>query len=381
MIRIIGFSLLVLAPNCFASSLENNHESAKKSYRLAQESSSSSVNKPVAQKFLSEAGPVLLKPSEFQFIQPRPIASVKPVYPRSLEEQGTVGSVLIWFDIDTKGIPRNLSVVNAESNIAFVDAAMVAARQWRFEPFQDGAEKNNLVRQSYTIDFKAGGGLSLKEARNFLSMKKEARAGDANIQFQIAKLQSFRPKLIKKSTPTEWFFKAAQNGHVEAQLMLARSLLKGQGCEKDVEKGMKWLKLSADGGNRFARKLVAVEQANSSSLENKQQAFEFLDEADDLNSYEKIILARMLADSSNLLNNPERAIQIVDELDEDFYFDPITPYQIKGDAYFTLGNFEESLDAYEDALDEAEDLEADLSYIQKRIVEVKEKLPEDESFF
>lgn len=363
MIRLVGILLL-----------------AQLSIHLSAAEKSAKLDTSVSEAQLKKITPSLLEFSKFSLVKPKPISITEPEYPYEFSDKGVEGSVLVWFDIDIKGVPRNLSVVETESNKEFIKYALDAVKNWRFQPVTEPTG-NLRLRQSYSVEFKESSNVSLKEARHFLNLRKQARTGDAKAQYEVGKMQIFKPKLMKKQTPTQWFLKAAIQGHSEAQYMLARALLLGQGCEKDSSKAKEWLELAIKGGNESAKNLLAVELANSSSKADKQKAFDFLSGTNQLNSYEKILLAQMFTDKTNAFINPERAIEIVDGLDSELFFDPITPYQIKGDAYFALEKFEEALDAYEDALDEAEDLEADLTYIQDRIAKVKEKLPEDEGFF
>jgi TPR repeat protein len=52
---------------------------------------------------------------------------------------------------------------------------------------------------------------------------------------------------------TEYFKKAADQGHLNAMYRLGMSYLEGKGVPHDQLQARKWLKTSADGGNPQAR--------------------------------------------------------------------------------------------------------------------------------
>ena len=50
----------------------------------------------------------------------------------------------------------------------------------------------------------------------------------------------------------EWYHRAAQKEHREAQLMLGLALLHGSGTEKNIEAAIGWIRKAADKGNAQA---------------------------------------------------------------------------------------------------------------------------------
>lgn len=73
-----------------------------------------------------------LEPSQVDD-QPVAIHRVGPRYPKSLRRAGIAGYAIVYFVIDTDGIPREVQCVEA-SNDAFGEAGVAAVQQWRFRP-------------------------------------------------------------------------------------------------------------------------------------------------------------------------------------------------------------------------------------------------------
>jgi TPR repeat protein len=51
----------------------------------------------------------------------------------------------------------------------------------------------------------------------------------------------------------QWFLKAAQQGHVQAELALANQFLDGRGTARDNRKAFYWYKKAAEGGDMTAQ--------------------------------------------------------------------------------------------------------------------------------
>jgi len=64
---------------------------------------------------------------------PRPVATVKPLYPAELKANGTTGDVTVRFIVDADGTVADCSVVQSD-HPALSAAAVEAVQQWRFQP-------------------------------------------------------------------------------------------------------------------------------------------------------------------------------------------------------------------------------------------------------
>ena len=65
---------------------------------------------------------------------PKPRVRVSPEYPRRAIERGIEGSVLLKIKITERGDVDNVRVVQSKPPGIFENAALVAVRQWSFEP-------------------------------------------------------------------------------------------------------------------------------------------------------------------------------------------------------------------------------------------------------
>ncbi|HEY9594616.1 MAG TPA: energy transducer TonB, partial [Spirochaetia bacterium] len=73
------------------------------------------------------------------FHAPRPVADIRPQYPRSARRAGWEGVVRITADIDASGIVTGAMVTSSSGHSVLDDAALVTVRQTLFNPArQDG---------------------------------------------------------------------------------------------------------------------------------------------------------------------------------------------------------------------------------------------------
>jgi TonB family protein len=83
----------------------------------------------------------------------RLLRKVSPDYPADLQAQGVEGTVVLQAVISKEGVPLSLKVQNTGTNPEFVDAAMAAFRQWRFQPTLLNGEPIEVLASSQ-FDFR-----------------------------------------------------------------------------------------------------------------------------------------------------------------------------------------------------------------------------------
>ena len=162
--------------------------------------------------------------------------------------------------------------------------------------FLDPVEAIELTKTRQEARVKAD--LSYQEKKDSLNdpkddpylaeLLKNAEAGDAKAQYNLglafyngfkgpsvevgAGIRRSKIILIKNtSVATDWFKKSAAQGLPEAQFMLGKCYLAGNGVEKNKEEAMKWLKEATDQGNKEAEAELSKQENNPQSATNPQQ--------------------------------------------------------------------------------------------------------------
>ncbi len=77
-----------------------------------------------------------------------PIVRVEPRYPKQAVRNRLSGYVKIEFDIDSKGQPINLHVIESYPDKVFIDSSLNALSKWRYKTFNN---KCQLVQLDYSM--------------------------------------------------------------------------------------------------------------------------------------------------------------------------------------------------------------------------------------
>jgi tetratricopeptide (TPR) repeat protein len=199
-----------------------------------------------------------------------------------------------------------------------------------------------------------------------------ALSGSALAQFNIGYWEKKLHVSKGKENPSEWFLKAAVQGHPIAQYELGRSLVYGQGCRQDKAKGIEWLTRSAHNGQSDAKQLLAIVATHTNTLNSHQKALGYLDNIKKLSISSQLNYAWLLATSPfPEITNPQKAIKLVNNFSSKEFEDDITVYEIKAAAYATMGKFKKAVSYQEDALEEAEDRGANLDDLKTHLASYK----------
>jgi protein TonB len=79
---------------------------------------------------------------------------VAPKYPRAAQRRNVTGSVDVMFTVSTDGTVTDISIVRAEPEKTFNEAAMDAVAQWRFQPVIENGlavEKRTAIRLGFDL--------------------------------------------------------------------------------------------------------------------------------------------------------------------------------------------------------------------------------------
>ena len=320
--------------------------------------------------------PVLIKPTGDKSFEAQPIEIKEPKWPRKALMQGIQGLVRVQFDIDKKGIPRNAHILESLPKDIFTKASLKSVVRWRFKPDTD-ADGKPIARRGlrYTMEYRLEG-MDKIEIKKKLYDKTFAAAnsGDASAQFFIG----YWAKRLKSSTseknPNEWFLKAAVQGVKEAQYEIGRSLVYGTGCFVDRGKGLDWLTRASGNGEPQAKILLGSIASRGAKLESQQTAIQYLEDVEKLTPSAKLAYAWMLITSPYPeIANPKKGLSISSSFSKKEFNDHITIYELKAAAYAALGKFKKAVSYQKDALDKAEDMNADSDIIKTRLKSYQDK--------
>ncbi|MEP1743257.1 MAG: TonB family protein [Kangiellaceae bacterium] len=299
-----------------------------------------------------------------------PAKIVQPRYPRGAAMKNVQGWTRFSFDLDNKGVPRNIHLIEAFPPNVFEKPSIKAIYQWRFKPATDS--QGNPVAQKniqYSMQFRLAGvgSLELREGL-YQEQLKLAQQGDANAQFRIGYYEKKLNVSKGKENPNAWFLKAALQGQTEAQYLLGQSLIYGQGCLQDQSKGVEWLTRAANSGQTEAKLLLASNASQINTLESQKRSVEYTKDIETLSPQVIIDQAWMYATSAfEEIRNPKLAIELVNKLPRNSFKDEITTNEIKAAAFAAMGKFKKAVSYQDDALEEADDLDADLELIKTRL--------------
>ena len=98
------------------------------------------------------------------------------------------------------------------------------------------------------------------DGTKFEKLKTQAEQGGAKAQFQLGRYFHIGDGDSGGKDPAkavEWFRKAAEQGHVQAQDSLAMCFYYGEGTPKDLSEARKWFEKAAEGGSNHAKIMLA----------------------------------------------------------------------------------------------------------------------------
>lgn len=305
--------------------------------------------------------PALRKPEGAYASKAKPIQIVEPKWPRKALRNGMQGRVRVGFELDKKGIPRNITLLESLPKGVFDGASLNAVRKWIFEPPRD--ENGNLVNgkyMTYLMDFRIKGNDPIEVKKSVLKKNlAAARAGDAKAQFMVA-LWEDRIGLDEVDNANEWYLKSAVQGVPLAQFEIGKSMVFGHGCLAEPEKGIEWLNRAAGNGEQQSKLLLGRLLSQKDDLKSQLQAKTHFGDIDKIPPRSLLAYLWMLVKSPHAeIADPELAIELLDDLSSKNYRDDITPDEIKAAAYAAMDDWRRAVIYQKDAIEEAEDISAD----------------------
>jgi len=319
--------------------------------------------------------PTFVEPINTNAFEAVPIKIKKPKYPKKAAMNGVQGWVKFLFDVDRNGVPRNITLVESAPKNIFEKVAARAITNWTFEPaINKNGEPTENKRLLYTLQFRLLGQDSMEVKPKIVkSLIENLEQDDPIAQYKVAYWKNRGLLSNIEANPSELFFKSARSGLPSSQYQVGKSLMFGKGCLQDKVKGIAWLTRAASNGQADAKQLLATAHFQDSDLESQSKALAYLSDIEDLSPITSINLSKLLSTSQHSeIADPKKALSILDDLPFKQFPDEITRFEIKAAAYAKLGKFKKAIKYQEEALEEAEDLNAFLPEIQNRLARYKE---------
>jgi tetratricopeptide (TPR) repeat protein len=178
------------------------------------------------------------------------------------------------------------------------------------------------------------------------------------------------PQLNKpRSQALPWFLKSAQAGVPVAQYQVGYSLLKGWGCNCEVNKGLDWLRRAAQEGQPDAEVTLAMNALKGNPDEERiRQGKLWLEQAAASGSHDgKLYLSAVLATAPEAEGgDPRRALTLLEEVFRGVRDDP-TAFEIRAAAQANSGDFKDAVKSEQEAVKMAHRLKWDVAPLDERL--------------
>lgn len=244
------------------------------------------------------------------YVVARPGKSPGLRYPNEYRFRMQAGIVFIEFDIDERGIARDYRLLR-ESPEPFVREAIrfLQGKRFRYRNVH-----GMVQRIGFYISNRDETPSNYGEAKLLRKLKKRAEQGSPYRKFFYAYAVETHQALhgiVDPAAFNEWYLRAAQAGHAQAQYLIGNRLLRGDTMVRNGAKGMRWLQLSAENGNADAAYLLSMEAEDESTADRYM-----LQAADAGHTTAMLYLARTLSEQGDNPAAIQRLEAAEDHLDK-----------------------------------------------------------------
>lgn len=293
-----------------------------------------------------------------------------PPYPGQARMRGVEGQVYVEFSVMPDGRTRNPRIIYALPQGFFEPTVRTALLHSEFGPGFGGEEPAQCT-MFYRFTLQGVTAADYPTLQRYVDdTLAKAKGGDPQAQMLYGMLSVGLPQLNKpRSSALPWFLKSAQAGIPVAQYQVGYSLLKGWGCDCEVNKGLDWLRRAAQGGQPDAEVTLAMYALKGTPDEERsRQAKLWLEQAAASGSYDgKLYLAALLATTPDTAaRDPRRALKLLDEVFRGVNDDP-TAFEIRAAAQANAGQFEDAVKSERKALAMAQALKWDVTPLKERL--------------
>lgn len=188
----------------------------------------------------------------------KPLVRKGPRYPNEALNKRIQGWVTVGFEVHPDGTARNPYVMDAYPENTFENATFNAIQKFKFEiTFDEGVEPF-VIYARQTIEYSLEQSTNPTKLRAYYKerldqLRSIAEQGSGKAQYLYALGASSNIMNKDNKMPVEevnqWWLKAAQNGHKEAQYQLGKNILRGIGCQVEKQKGIDWIVYAAEQGH------------------------------------------------------------------------------------------------------------------------------------
>ena len=294
-----------------------------------------------------------------------------PAYPLAARNRGVQGHVFVEFTVAPDGHPRNARILFAVPRGYFEDTVRESVMRSVYLPARHGSvpvAENVSVFYNFVME-----GLSIRQyeglEQQVRSTATKAEAGDPQAQMLYGMMIAGLPQLNQTyDRAIPWFLKAAQAGAPYAQYQIGTGLLRGHGCQCDLNKGEVWLQKAAAADQPDAQvSLAEYLLRDFSSPDAVAGALVWLERAQRQGSSSaRLLLASILAAyPDGRRRDPARALALAEQLDHDFRRDP-SLWEIRAAALAGKGDYRAAARAEAHGMDIARDLGWDLTALRVR---------------
>lgn len=293
-------------------------------------------------------------------------------YPRRALQQGHMGSVTVVFDVDESGRTKNPAVLSGPT--VFHTSSLEVVTKFRYAPNRPARGVTSSISYEIAYGRRKEGEFNPRLQEQMNALRQRADSGSPVDKYvyavNAAAFDHFRPE---HRVLNEYLVDAAQQGLPEAQFMVGRNLLFGQGCKVDPPKGLEWLKRSAQLDYAPAQYLLAVKIKDDP--DKRQASLLWLENAADSGHYPSMLeLAWMLATSSDEeLRDPKRAVKLAEEA-AGAYSDKITGWDTLAAAYASDGDFKRAIKYQKRAIKQAKKLDWELPELEAHLNRYSDQL-------
>lgn len=322
--------------------------------------------------------PKILQNCEYQgMTRPKAKKMVAPIYPRGAQKAGVEGSVLVELTVAADGTVRDTRVVRAFPIDVFEPEVLRVTPKWLFEaPMRDGTPTMVVVTYwfVFTMDKKA---ISIADKRWFTDIKQKAEAGEPAAQYVYAMILSGDPEFQEPwGNVLPWIERSAQAGFASAQYQLGESLLTGRGCEPDSDKAIQWITIAAQQDQPEAEVSLARLLLKAGPSYDAQKALFWLNRAAEQGGVRanKYLAALLASSTEERIRDPVRALDLIAKVDRGDAKEPTT-IEIRAAALANSGDFKAAVKSQSLAIDRAAILNWDVSPMKVRLEAYKNSQP------